>query len=59
MNCFVCGRDGRAVPAVAVCLHCGAGLGLPHFGEARSFSVAGTRYTCLHLPVGAVAEKAR
>lgn len=59
MNCYVCGRSGGAVPAVAICLHCGAGLCMTHFAEARSTSVAGMRYTCPHLPIAAAAEKAR
>jgi hypothetical protein len=26
MNCFDCSRDGRQVPAVAICVRCGAGI---------------------------------
>ncbi|HET6861047.1 MAG TPA: DUF2180 family protein [Streptomyces sp.] len=30
MNCFECAQDNRAVPAVAVCRHCGTGVCVEH-----------------------------
>ena len=48
MNCFECAKVDDDVPAVAVCRHCGAGLCLAHFAEARSYRVAGTTFGCPH-----------
>jgi|DewCreStandDraft_2_1066082.scaffolds.fasta_scaffold00007_347 hypothetical protein len=59
MTCYICSRGGNAAPAVAVCIHCGAGLCMTHFVEAQSASVAGMKYTCPHMPLGAAAKKAR
>lgn len=30
MNCYVCAKEARGVPAVALCKHCNAGLCLEH-----------------------------
>ncbi len=68
MNCFECEKTNDAVPAVAVCQHCGAGLCLDHLIEARQYRVGGTLYACPHeipsarplrgMPVG-IAPSAR
>jgi hypothetical protein len=41
MNCYVCATRGEAVPAVASCKKCGAGLCLEHVCEAALDQPAG------------------
>lgn len=48
MNCFECAVSGEAVPAVATCPSCGAGLCLEHLVEAQSYRVGGTVLGCPH-----------
>jgi len=48
MNCFECAKLNDAVPAVAICGRCGAGLCLDHHIEAHEFTVGGTHFTCPH-----------
>ena len=48
MNCFECAKVQQAVPAVGVCQHCGVGLCMDHFAEARDYRVGGTVYSCGH-----------
>lgn len=48
MNCFECAKVNDAVPAVAVCDHCGVGLCLDHLIEAHEFTVGGAHYACPH-----------
>lgn len=64
MNCFECAVRGAAVPAVATCRNCGAGLCLEHLAEAQSYRVGGTLFGCPHdlrqavVPGRAVAGRA-
>lgn len=48
MNCFECAKVNDSVPAVATCTHCGVGLCLDHFVEAREYRVGGTLFGCPH-----------
>jgi hypothetical protein len=48
MNCHECAIKGEAVPAVATCRHCGAGLCPDDLREALSYRVAGTVMGCRH-----------
>lgn len=48
MNCFECAKANDAVPAVAMCEHCGVGLCLDHLVEAREYRVGGTLWGCPH-----------
>ena len=48
MNCFECAKANDAVPAVAMCKHCGVGLCLDHLVEAREYRVGGTLWGCQH-----------
>jgi hypothetical protein len=48
MNCFECAKVNDAVPAVAICDHCGVGLCLDHLVEARAYRVGGTIWACPH-----------
>ena len=59
MNCFECAKANDAVPAVAVCEHCGVGLCLDHLVEAREYRVGGTLWGCAayDLPRGEAAAQ--
>ena len=48
MHCFECAKLDDAVPAVAVCQHCGVGLCLDHLIDARQTTVGGANYGCAH-----------
>jgi hypothetical protein len=48
MNCHECAIEGEAVPAVATCRHCGAGLCLDDLREALSYRAGGTVIGCRH-----------
>jgi hypothetical protein len=36
MNCYECAINGKTVPAVATCTHCGIGICLEHFRPNRT-----------------------
>jgi hypothetical protein len=60
MNCYECGLRGEAVPAVATCKHCGAGMCLEHLAEAQRYRVGGTLFGCPHdLSAAATAPKTK
>jgi hypothetical protein len=48
MNCHECAIEGEAVPAVATCRHCGAGLCLEDLQKALDYRVGGTLFGCSH-----------
>ena len=49
MNCYVCAKHEVAVPAVATCRNCGAGLCMEHLREAAADHPAGgTTFGCSH-----------
>jgi hypothetical protein len=49
MNCYECAKTGAAAPAVALCLHCNAGLCLEHLREAAAEPTrGGTHMGCAH-----------
>lgn len=49
MNCYECAKTGAAIPAVALCLHCNAGLCLEHLRDAAAEPTrGGTHIGCAH-----------
>lgn len=48
MNCYVCRREGRTEPAVALCRYCWVGLCLNHLAEAQEHTTGGMHYDCPH-----------
>jgi hypothetical protein len=48
MNCHECAIEGKDVPAVATCRHCGVGLCPDDLREALSYRVGGTVMGCRH-----------
>jgi hypothetical protein len=57
MNCFECAMRGEAVPAVATCGYCGAGMCLEHLADAQTNHGGGTAFTCTHDLHRAVAAR--
>jgi hypothetical protein len=49
MNCYVCVRNGKVEPAVAVCRNCFVGLCMVHLAEAQGHQVGGTKISCEHV----------
>jgi hypothetical protein len=49
MNCYECAKVDSHLPAVALCLHCNAGLCLDHLREAAAERTRGGDHIgCLH-----------